>query len=142
MIAITGANGLLGSFIVRSSLKNNAPFIAIKREDSDTSLLDDVAEKIRWRNADILNPLLLNEALEGCTHVIHAAAIVSFNPYKAKLRNGNKCAWYPKRCRCLPLKNIKRLIHISSVQPWVRQKDQVTINEENKWINNPSKQCL
>ena len=137
MIAVTGANGLLGSFIVRKLIEEQASFIAIKRADSDTSLLSDVQEKIRWRDADILNPLLLNEAFEGCTHVIHSAAIVSFNPYKAKLVMEINARGTRNVVDACLLKNIKRLIHISSVAALGRQKDQVSINEENKWINNP-----
>ena len=83
MIAVTGANGLLGSFIVRKLIQEQKSFVAIKRAGSDTTLLQDVAEKIQWRTADVLNPAVLTEALEGCTHVIHSAAIVSFNPHRA-----------------------------------------------------------
>lgn len=137
MIAITGANGLLGSFIVRELIEKKSPFIAIKREDSDTSLLDDVAEKIQWRNADILNPLLINEALEGCTHVIHAAAIISFNPYRAKqVMEINAIGTRNVVNACLQ-QNTKRLIHISSVAALGRQKHQTLIKEDNKWVDNP-----
>ena len=137
MIAVTGANGLLGSFIVRKLIEEQASFIAIKRADSDISLLHDVQEKIYWRDADILNPLLLNEALEGCTCVIHSAAIVSFNPHKAKLVMEINARGTRNVVDACILKNIKRLVHISSVAALGRQKDQVSINEENKWINNP-----
>ncbi len=137
MIAVTGANGLLGSFIVRKLIKENASFVAIKRSDSDTSLLDDIGDQIRWRNADILNPLLLDEAFEGCTHVIHAAATVSFNPHKAKLLMEINARGTRNVVDVCILKNIKRLIHISSVAGLGTQKDQTIINEENKWIDNP-----
>jgi nucleoside-diphosphate-sugar epimerase len=137
MIAVTGANGLLGSFIVRKLIEEQASFIAIKRAGSDTSLLNDVQEKIHWRDADILDPLLLNEALEGCTHVIHSAAIVSFNPHKAKLIMEINARGTRNVVDSCILKNIKRLVHISSVAALSRQKEQVSINEENKWINNP-----
>jgi len=138
MIAVTGANGLLGSFIVRKLIEERASFVAIKRAHSDTSLLSDVQEKIRWRDADILDPLLLNEALDGCTHVSHSAAIVSFNPHKAKLVMEINTLGTRNVVDACIVKNIKRLIHISSVAALGRQKDQVSIDEENKWINNPS----
>ena len=83
MIAVTGANGLLGSFIIRKLIQEQKSFVAIKRAGSDTTLLQDVAAKIEWRTADVLNPFTLNDAFEGCTQVIHAAAIVSFNPKRA-----------------------------------------------------------
>ena len=137
MIAITGANGLLGSFIVRELIEKKSPFIALKREGSDTGLLDDVAKKIQWRNADILNPLLVNEALEGCTHVIHTAAVVSFNPHRAKeVMEINSMGTRNVVNACLH-HNVKRLVHISSVAALGRQKHQTLIEENNKWVDNP-----
>jgi dihydroflavonol-4-reductase len=62
MIAVTGANGLLGSFIIRKLIHEQKSFVAIKRTGSDTSLLQDVAEKIQWRTADVLNPFMLSDA--------------------------------------------------------------------------------
>jgi dihydroflavonol-4-reductase len=137
MIAITGANGLLGSFIVRKLIEKQSHFVAIKREGGDTTLLHDVAGKIRWHNADILNPLQLHEALEGCTHVIHAAAFISFSPHRAKqIMEINAVGTRNVVNACLQ-QNIKRLVHISSVAALGRQKNQTLINEDNKWIENP-----
>jgi dihydroflavonol-4-reductase len=136
MIAITGANGLLGSFIVRKLIEKKSTFVALKRESSDTSLLDDVQEKIQWRAADILNPVQLHEALDGCTHVIHAAAFVSFNPYRADdVIEMNTIGTRNVVNACLE-QNIKRLVHISSVAALGRQKGQTLIDEQNKWVDN------
>lgn len=137
MIAITGANGLLGSYIVRRLIEKQIPFVALKREFSDTSLLDDVQEKIQWRTADVLNPVQLHEALEGCTHVIHAAAFVSFNPYKADQVTEINMMGTRHVVNVCQERKIKRLVHISSVAALGRQKDQHVIDEENKWIENP-----
>jgi nucleoside-diphosphate-sugar epimerase len=137
MIAITGANGLLGSFIIRKLIQEGKSFVALKRAGSDTALLDDVAEKIQWRNADVLNPLELNEALEDCTHVIHAAAIVSFNPYRAnEVMEINAYGTRNVVNACLQ-HTIKRLVHISSVAALGRQKGQTLVQEDNKWVDNP-----
>ena len=137
MIAVTGANGLLGSFIIRKLLQEEKSFVAIKRAGSDTTLLDDVAEKIQWRTADILNPLSLSDALQDCTHVIHSAAIVSFNPHRAnEVLEINAVGTRNVVNVCFE-QNIKRLVHISSVSALGRQKDQTLIQEDNKWVDNP-----
>ena len=137
MIAISGANGLLGSFIVRRLIHEQKAFVALKRNTSDTSLLNDVVEKINWRNADILNPLSLEEALKGCTHVIHAAAVVSYNPRRAdEIMQINTIGTRNVVNACLE-QNIRKLVHISSVAALGRQKDQTLIDERNKWIDNP-----
>lgn len=137
MIAVTGANGLLGSFIVRKLLQEQTAFVALRRKDSDVGLLHDINDKIQWRVADVLNPLLLHEALEGCTAVIHAAAAVSFNPNRAdEVREINVEGTRNVVNACLQQK-IKKLVHISSVAALGRQKGQILIQEENKWIDNP-----
>ncbi|HYI78909.1 MAG TPA: NAD-dependent epimerase/dehydratase family protein [Chryseolinea sp.] len=137
MIAVTGANGLLGSFIVRKLIQEQKSFIAIKRAGSDTSLLEDVADRIQWRTADVLNPLMLSDALEGCTEVIHSAAVVSFNPWQAdNVLEINSIGTRNIVNACFH-QNIKRLVHISSVAALGRQKEQTIIREDNKWVENP-----
>ncbi len=134
MIAVTGANGLLGSFIIRKLIAEKAPFIAIKRYGSDTSLLDDVASNISWRDADVTDPVALEDALKDVKEVIHAAAVVSFNPRKAKwLMNCNVQGTRNVVNQCLHL-GIKRLVHISSVAALGRQKNQTHIDESNQWV--------
>ena len=133
MIAVTGANGLLGSFIVRKLLEQREEFIALKRTDSDTTLLEDVNDRIEWRDADILDTLALDEALSGATHVIHAAAMVSFNPRAAAaLHRINVIGTRNVVNTCLTHK-VKKLIHISSVSALGRLKDTKLIDEHQKW---------
>ncbi|MBL0740075.1 NAD-dependent epimerase/dehydratase family protein [Chryseolinea lacunae] len=137
MIAVTGANGLLGSFIVRELIAHNQPFVALKRSGSDTSLLNDVAHNITWRDADVLDAVALTEAFQDVTHVFHTAAIVSFNPRRAKeVMDINVQGTRHVVNACL-MHGVKRLVHISSVSALGRQKDQRHIDESNKWVDSP-----
>ncbi len=134
MIAVTGANGLLGSFIVRQLIQHQEPFLAIKRKDSDISLLQDVNDGITWFDADVLDIVALNEAFRNVTHVIHTAAVVSFNPRRARnVMEINVQGTRNVVNACLA-NNVKRIVHISSVAALAAQKGQTTITEENKWI--------
>jgi dihydroflavonol-4-reductase len=137
MIAVTGANGLLGSFIVRKLLERGEPFVALKRSPSEVSLLRDVHDKIHWRDADVLDPVSLDEALKNVTHVIHAAAMVSFNPRAAsKLYNVNVQG--TRNVINASLANgVKRFVHISSVAALGRLKGQRLVTEDQKWTDNP-----
>jgi nucleoside-diphosphate-sugar epimerase len=137
MIAITGANGLLGSFIIRKLIEAGKPFVALKRAGSDTSLLHDIAGQITWRDADVTDAVSLQEALQDCTQVIHAAAIVSFNPRrKKKIFAVNVDGTSNVVNACLNL-GIRRLVHISSVAALGRQKSQQHIDETSKWAESP-----
>lgn len=135
MIAVTGSNGLLGSYIVRKLFQSNTPFVALKRKGSDISLLQDLKEKITWRDIEITNPVSVEEAFAEVTGVIHTAAYVSFNPRKAKtIFEINADGTRNVVNACLE-NNIKRLLHVSSVSALGRQKGQTILSEENKWID-------
>lgn len=137
MIAVTGATGLLGTSIVRRLAEANHPVVAIKRSNSDTSLLADIKEKIIWRDADIEDVVSLREAFQDVTVVIHTAAIVSFNPRdKKKIFNTNVTGTQNVVNVCID-QNIQKLIHISSVAAIGRVKGVYEINENQKWIESP-----
>lgn len=136
MIAVTGANGLLGSYIVRKLLAEKRSFIALKRKDSDLSLLKDVNASITWVDADVVDPIGLEEAFQNVNVVIHAAAIVSFNPrLRKKLFDVNVTGTRNVVNACLSA-GVKKLIHISSVAALGRLKGQTQIDENSKWIDN------
>jgi dihydroflavonol-4-reductase len=137
MIAVTGANGLLGSFIVRKLVAQKEPFIALKRKGSDLSLLRDLQHAIEWKDADVLDPVSLEEAFHGVNEVIHAAAMVSFNPrMKARIYEVNVQGTRNVVNACLATQ-VKKLMYISSVAALGRLKEQTSIDEEHKWIENP-----
>ena len=134
MIAVTGANGLLGSYLVRTLLRNEEPFLAIKRKGSDISLLGDVNEKITWCDADILDVVSLNDAFKNVTHVIHSAAVVSYNPTRARqVMDVNVQGTRNVVNACLA-NGVNRIVHVSSVAALAAQKGQSTVTEENKWV--------
>ena len=138
MIAVTGANGLLGSYLIRKLVEERLPFVALKRAGSDTSLLNDLGAKVTWRDADVCDPVALDEVLANVTHVIHAAGLVSFNPRRAtQIFDVNVAGTRNVVNACLT-HGVKRLIHISSVAALGRMKGQTLIDEDNKWIDNPT----
>jgi dihydroflavonol-4-reductase len=135
MIAVTGANGLLGSYIVRLLHERKKPFVALKRKDSNTSHLNDLADYIQWRNADITDEDSLHEALSDVTGIIHTAAFVSFNPRNAeKVFNVNVKGTQNVVNAALAGK-IKRLLHVSSVAALGRQKNQTEVDETNRCVD-------
>lgn len=137
MIAVTGANGLLGSFVIRRLLEAREPFIALKRENSDVSFLSDIAEQIEWKNLDILDAEATHEALGHADRVIHCAALVSFNPRdKKKLYDINVVGTRNVVNSCVA-NGVKRLVHISSIGAIGRQKNVKEVDESAKWASSP-----
>lgn len=80
MIFITGCNGLIGSFVARKLLDEGFSVRALKRANSDLSLLGEYASHIEWVEGDILDVSVLEQALKGVTTVVHSAAVVSYAP--------------------------------------------------------------
>jgi nucleoside-diphosphate-sugar epimerase len=136
MIAVTGANGLLGTYIVRLLHERKQPFVALKRKDSNISHLNDLVDYIIWRDGDITDVDSLHEAFTDVTGIIHTAAFVSFNPRNAdKVFKVNVTGTQHVVNAALAAK-VKRLLHVSSVAALGRQKDQTEVDETNKWIDN------
>ena len=99
MILVTGGTGLLGSHLLLNLVQSGKPVRAIKRTSSDTRMVsrifsyytpnpEELAGKIQWVDADLMDFGAVEDALEGITEIYHAAAIVSFYPkdHKAMLK--------------------------------------------------------
>lgn len=137
MIAVTGATGLLGSSIIRNLIDCGEKVIAIKRKESDTSLLNDIGHKITWRDADILDTVALNEVVNDVDVIIHAAGMVSFQRRdKNKLYETNVVGTRNIINASLHHK-VKKFMHISSVAALGRPKDVVLLDETQKWVESP-----
>ena len=137
MIAVTGANGLLGSFVIRHLVDHGESVVAICREHSDLSLLHNMRDRITIRHADIMDPITLMEAIADIDELIHTAATVSINPRKAEqIMRINVEGTRNVVNSCL-LSNVKRLVHVSSVAALGSQKGQTRVDESNKWIDSP-----
>ncbi len=135
MIAVTGANGLLGNFIASKFISEGEQVVGIKRKKSTISLLEHLQGKIQWREADLLDSINLTESFKGIHTVIHSAALVSFNPRKAKeIFDTNVIGTKNVVDACLAT-GVKKLIHISSVAALGRERGVQLINEETTWAD-------
>lgn len=138
MIGVTGANGLLGSYVIRKLIDGNEKFVAFKRASSDTSLLSDVQDKVEWRDLDVLDPVAMDDALQGVTALIHSAAMVSFNPRMANLITRINTEGTRNLVNACLANHVRRFVYVSSVAALGRTKSQTTIDETNKWVDNAS----
>lgn len=137
MIAVTGANGLLGNFIVRELVSRGEPVVAVVRSEQSLAELRDLGASIICRVADVCDTVALENALDGVTRVVHAAAKVSFNPRDARAMYDVNVLGTRNMVDVSLALGVRRFVHISSIAALGRQKNQEYINETNTWLKNP-----
>ncbi len=133
MIFITGATGLVGSFICRRLLEEGYKVRATKRKESDMSMLTGVAEQIEWVECDLLDILTLNEALKGCTQIVHSAGLVSYHKKDAELLRKVNVEGTANLVNAAISRKVGSIVHISSVAAIGRSAKLKEIDETFKW---------
>lgn len=135
MVLVTGATGLIGSYICKVLIDHGFSVRAIFRKSSDFKLLSGFKEKIDWTEADILDILRLEKAMEGVEIVIHAAAMISFHKRDHKSMFKINVEGTANVINAASRAGVKQVIHISSVAALGRTKSSSVIDENNKWEN-------
>src|SRR5204863_8269792 len=83
-VLVTGGTGFLGSYIIKLLVEKNYSVRAIRRNNKPDSyrvpsyIPKYILDKVEWINGDILDVVLMEEAMEGIDTVIHSAGMVSF----------------------------------------------------------------
>ena len=136
-ILVTGATGFIGSYVVRNLLKNpeNQVF-ATHRRSSSFDLVEDIKEKVVWKEADVLDLPRLEDAISAVDYVIHAAAMVSMDSRQVRLMEQVNIEGVTNVVNLCISHQIKRLIHLSSVTALGFPKNEL-IDESSSWQSRP-----
>ena len=139
-ILITGANGLLGTYLIKELLKSEENIIGLYRTSLPVTLTEDELERVEWVKGDILDVVLLTDLMEECDVVYHCAGLVSFNPKMARKLIKVNVEGTANVVNAALATGIKKLIHVSSVAAIGRKRNNATVNEDTKWDEtaNPS----
>jgi dihydroflavonol-4-reductase len=133
-ILVTGGTGFLGSYIIKELVEKNFRVRAIRRSNKLPAYIPkEIFDKVDWIDGDILDVISLEEALEGIDSVIHAAAIVSFAKKDRDKMYRVNVEGTANVVNMALEKNVRRLIHISSVAALGRTTTGGSVNEEKKW---------
>ena len=137
MILVSGGTGLVGSFIIRDLLKKGESVRALYRESSSFGLVEDIKSQVDWFNADVLDIDRLEESFHGIDAVIHAAAVVSFDPkMKEKILKVN-IEGTANMVNLSLIFGVQKFIHISSVAA-IGGLNKSTVDETEMWESNDS----
>ncbi|HEY6063394.1 MAG TPA: SDR family NAD(P)-dependent oxidoreductase [Chitinophagaceae bacterium] len=134
MILVTGGTGFLGSYIIKELVERGYAVRAIRRSNKLPFWISrEIFDKVEWVEGDVLDVVALEEALAGVDAVIHSAAVVSFvkkdrgNMYQVNVEGTANLV------NMMLEKNVRRLVHISSVAALGRTVGGGHVNEEKKW---------
>jgi dihydroflavonol-4-reductase len=112
-ILVTGANGFLGSWVVRRLLKDNHQVVTLLRKNSDTSELQGLTTEIKY--GDITDEESTIAATTGCDFVFHLAGLVSYKRRDLDLMFKVNVVGTQNILKACQLHRVKRLVHFSSV---------------------------
>ena len=128
----------MGSYLIKELIQKNYFVRAIRRSTSRVPFYipHDIIDKVEWVEGDILDPVSLEDAMEGVDVIIHCAAMVSFHKSDKNQIYLVNVQGTANVVNTALDKNIPRLLHMSSVAALGRTKINSHINEEKKWQEN------
>ena len=134
MILVTGGTGFLGSYIIKQLVEKGYAVRAIRRSSKLPFWISkEIIDAVEWMDGDVLDVVALQDAMEGVDTVIHSAAIVSFAKKDRKEMYQVNVEGTANVVNMALEKNVRRLIHISSVAALGRSENGGHVNEEKKW---------
>ena len=138
-ILITGGTGFLGAYIIKELVQQGYQVRALKRSrDLPSFIPSSIFEKVEWVEGDILDVVSLEDAMEGIDTVIHAAAVVSFDPGKKRTLFNVNIEGTANVVNIALEKNVRRFVYISSVAALGRTAKETKVTEEKKWSKSKS----
>ena len=132
-IFITGATGLVGAQFIRKLLGEGYRVVALRRKEVLDPWLKEIDDQIEWRLGDINDVQSLLEAMNGCQHVIHAAAMISFLPKRRQLMMETNIQGTANMINVALELKMASFVHVSSVSSLGRYKMDGIIDESKQW---------
>ena len=115
-ILVTGANGFVGSYLLRFLLDRGYTKIrAIYRKNSNLDLVKSISDRIEWVECDILDQVGLEDALKGVEQVYHSAAIISFDRSQRKEMMKVNVDGTANLVNLALLQGVKRLLQVRNI---------------------------
>ena len=138
MILITGATGLLGSFVAKQLLTNGYKVKCIVRPNADRKLLQSFTDQINWVEGDIMDISFLRENLQDIDSIVHCAAIISFVPSQQTLMFNTNVVGTANMVNAALEAGVEQFIHVSSIAALGRKEGISQIDEHIKWEESPN----
>lgn len=140
MILITGGTGIVGSRLIAELLKKGFLVRALKRENSDISVVKKIltnenidSSNLEWVVGDILDVYSLNDSMKNIKCVYHCAALVSFLPSEKSRMMKVNVEGTANVVNMAIENEVESLCFVSSVAAIGRDPELSLIDEEIEW---------
>jgi dihydroflavonol-4-reductase len=142
MLLVTGANGHIGSHIVRELLENGYGVRGLLRPGSDRRGLTDIMNEplgssFETFHGDVLERPTLARAMDGCEGVIHSAALFSSDPSRKKDILKIAVQGSLNVMEATLQAGVKKVVHISSTAAVGSSSNTFTYLDETSWEEDP-----
>ncbi len=131
-ILVTGADGLLGSNLVRELLNRRYAVRTFLQPSRNVNTLDGLC--IERSIGDLLDKTSIEQALIGCHFVIHAAANTRIWPTRSRVVRDVNIQGTRNISECARKANIERMIYVGSANSFGFGTKENPGNEENSFI--------
>src|SRR5688572_12437143 len=134
MVLVTGGTGFLGAYIIKELVAKGVSVRAIRRSNQLPSFMPaSIFDGVDWREGDVLDIVTLEESMDGIDTIIHSAAKVSFHDKDRKQMFRVNIDGTANVVNLALEKNIRQLIHVSSVAALGRKTNGTVVTEDKKW---------
>jgi len=131
-VLVTGADGLLGSHVVRRALTSGYKVRAFIQPDRNTGSLDGL--DIEYSYGDLTNSQDVHQSVDGCDYLIHTAGSTSLWPARSsKMWQINYTA-VVELADAARQNNLKRFVHIGSASSFGYGTKQAPGDEESPYL--------
>jgi len=139
IVFVTGATGFIGSYIIKNLVEKGFAVRAMRRSNKlPFYISSEILNKVQWIEADVLDTVSLNDAMQDAGVVIHCAAMVSFSKKERHQMYKVNVEGTANVVNSAIENNIKRFLHVSSVAALGRTGKTETVTEQKKWEENKS----
>lgn len=133
-ILITGGTGFVGSYLLRLLVQQGYRVRALRRPGSSLALVQDIADRVEWADADVTDLVALEDVFPGVTHVCHCAAMVSFHPRDALRMMKVNVEGTANLVNLALDHGVQKMIHVSSIASLGRTAERPNLDESSTWV--------
>lgn len=112
---ITGATGLVGSYLCKYLIAKGETVIGLKRKNSKLNLLGDVAAKIDWIEGDLQDTDLLLKATKKCKYLYNCAALIAYQKKMHHQMMQVNVSGTKNIVNAALYNNVSKIVHVSSI---------------------------